>query len=270
MRSLLTPLFTITLSLSLATGCKSKPQTQDDQSLITETSTTSNSTDKAEAKIYTEKALQAAEEGNWRSATSYYTAATKNDPDNWKLYLDLAIAQSKVPDFQAAITSIRLAMEKGGERDWLTWYNLGNVYQNRGMYHESIDAYRVALGLTSSTNLDILVNISSGYVFLGKYEEAQETISHILTIEPQELRALHNAALIPHLKTDYEEALIAYDAVLAIDPNFAQSLFNKAHVLSSLKRYSEASRYYELYIQADPDGPYVNRARTRAEEYKKQ
>ena len=186
------------LALTISTGCKSKPETKDSEELIKEMPEEKSRVNKEASEAFVKKALDAVALKDWRTAARQYGNAIKNDPDNWRLYMDRAIAQSKTPDFLSAISTMRQAMEKGGEREWIAWFNLGNIYQNRGMYYESIQAYRVAHGLTSEPNLDVLVNISSGYIFLGQYDKAQETLSYILSIEPQELRALHNEAMILH------------------------------------------------------------------------
>ena len=271
MRQTLTTLMFALSSLTLQVGCKSKPETKPDQdAMIVERPVEQEVQSGAErAAAHVERGKQALQARDWRGAASAYASAVKEDPQNWQLWVDLAIARAKVPDFQGAIEAIRVAMERGGEREWKVWYNLGNIYQNRGMYQEGIKAYRVALGLESEQNLDVLVNLSSAYVYLGRFDEAKETISYILSIEPRETRALHNSAMIPHMKYDYEEALIAYDAVLEIDPSFAQSIFNRAHVLSSMGRFAEAAQGYERYVQVEPQGAFVERAQMRAEEYRK-
>lgn len=270
MRQLSLPLFLL-FAVTFSVGCKSKPETKgSNEQLIKEMPEEKTRVNKEASEALVQKALESVASRDWRNAERYYGAAIKNDPDNWRLYMDRAIAQSKVPDFLGAISTMRQALEKGGEREWVAWFNLGNIYQNRGMYYESIQAYRVAHGLTTEPNLDILVNISSGYIFLGQYDEAQETLSYILSIEPQELRALHNEAMILHLQREYDKALLAYDAVLAIDSSFAQSHFNKGHAFTALKRFREGAAAYERYLQIEPDGPYATRAKTRAEALRKE
>jgi tetratricopeptide (TPR) repeat protein len=257
------------MCLSLSTGCKTKPEIKnDDEPLVTD-KVVEEPVDQAAALAHVNDALVEFDERKWHQAEVSYRKAVDANPKDWTLRMEYAVAQSKANNFLGAISSIREAMDLGGEKEWITWYNLGNIYQNRGMYYESIQAYRVSVGLDREPNMDVLVNLSSSYLFLGKYDDARETLAYILSLEPGEIRALHNNAMILHLQRKHDEALVAYDAVLYLEPSYPQTLFNKAHVLSMLKRYRESAQAYEGYIQADPNGAYVDRARTRAGEYRK-
>ncbi len=264
---LLTSLLAMTC-LSSIVGCKNKPEVKDDP-LITDEVVEEVQVDEEAALAHVSTANEHIRTRDWRAAASSYKRAVEANPKDWRLHMERAIFQSKSNNFLGAIESMSSAMELGGEREWIAWFNLGNIYQNRGMYHESLESYRVAVGLTGEPNVDVLLNISSSYLFLGRYDEATETISYILTIEPDDVRALHNNAMIPHMQFKHDEALIAYDAVLAVAPDYPQTIFNRAHVLSQLGRFREAAAAYERYIQVDPDGAYVKRARARVDEYRK-
>ena len=216
---------------------------------------------KARVEQLTAQAAAAATALRWQDAAKFYGQASEADPTNWRLHMDRAIVQAKAKRFGRAIVSMRLALENGGKNDWEAWYNLGNIYQNRGMYAEAIEAYRTSVGLRGETDLKLLVNISSSYIMIHHFGDAIATINHILQIQPNHVPALHNLGLIPHIQQKHEEAIAAYDAALAVDPNFAQSIFNRADALSHLGRNREASEGYQRYLEVAPNGPYVTQAK---------
>jgi tetratricopeptide (TPR) repeat protein len=258
-------------SMFLGVGCRTKQdaeQHSDSGAMIKETDTVAkaNSPEEIDTRRY-DANLKAAEiavqEGDWRLAAKAYQRAIEANPNEWELYMDLAIAQSKIPQFLNAIDSIEQAIDRGGAEDWRTYYNLGNIYQNRGMYAESIEAYRVARTYQDKPHVPTLLNISSGYIFLRRYEEAKETLDYIASISPREVRVYHNLALIDHLQRKYEVALQGYEQALSLDPSFAQSHYNRGDVLINLKRYDEAAAAYGEYTRLEPEGPYIKRARNK-------
>lgn len=258
-------------SMFLGVGCRTKQdaeQHSDSGAMIKETDTVARANAPAEFdKRRYDANLKAAEiaikDEDWRLAAKAYKRAIEANPNEWELYMDLAVVQSKIPQFLNAIDSIEQAIDRGGAEDWRTWYNLGNIYQNRGMYAESIEAYRVSRTFQEKPHIPTLLNISSGYIFLRRYEEAKETLDYIASLSPREVRIYHNLALIDHLQRKYDVALKGYEQALDLDPKFAQSHYNRGDVLINLKRYDEAAAAYGEYVRLEPEGPYIKRARNK-------
>lgn len=257
----------LAVTLSVGVGCKGSSNTvPDDQgSLITTPQDQQLPDTNAASAPFITKATVALEANDWKRAIQAYNKAIEADPNNWELYMDRAIAESKKPDFRTALASMRTAMEMGGDRDWLAWYNLGNIYTNRGMFAEASTAYRVSLGLQDTPHMETLLNLSGAYIFLFRFDEARSTLDHMLTMTPSDHRVIHNHAMIFHLEQRYDEALAGYDNALELEPTFAQSHFNRADVLSKLKRPQEARAAYQAYLKYEPEGAYATRARNRIE-----
>jgi len=260
-------------SMLLGIGCRTKPdgdQDSDTGSMIKETNTVATANSPKGAEIDERRydanlkaAKIAVEEEDWRLAAKAYKRAIVANPNEWELYMDLAVVQSKIPQFLNAIESIEQAIDRGGAEDWRTWYNLGNIYQNRGMYAESIEAYRVARTYQDKPHVPTLLNIASGYIFLHRYEEARETLDYLATVSPREVRIYHNMALIDHLQRKYQPALEGYDRALELDAKFAQSHYNRGDVLINLKRWDEAAAAYGEYVRLEPEGAYIKRAKRK-------
>ena len=243
-------------------GCSSTPE-KPDEPLVSDTVV--KDADKVGAQELVRQADVALTSGRYKESVGLYQRAIQTRPKQWQIYHNLAIAQSHLPNFRAAIVSIKKAMELGGEKDARVWFTLGNLYQNRGLYEESVQAYRASLSLEDSTNIDTLVNISAGYVFLRQYDHAQKTLDYLLTLAPRDPRVHHNIAFIQHLQRNYKEAATLYDYVHEVDPMFAHSYLNHAEMLRSTGNCAAAVPLYNKYTQVAPNGPYKSQVRTGLE-----
>ncbi|MEM1347854.1 MAG: tetratricopeptide repeat protein [Myxococcota bacterium] len=244
-------------------GCSSTPDpVTEPEDLITEKPATAPRPAQARSADVDE-AMAAMTTRRYRDAADAWGRAIEQNPDNWELHMNHAIALSGAPDFNNAIAAIERAMDLGGEREWVVWFNLGNIYQNRGMYEEAIQAYRAGLSLHATPHYESLVNLCASYVFLNQYAEAQSTCNYAIDLAPNDPRAHHNLALIPQLRQKFEDAIAAYEGINDRFPDFAQSYYNKAEAHVALKQYASARRAFQRYIDLAPDGPYVKRAKNR-------
>lgn len=202
--------------------------------------------------------------GDWKAAEAAYGRAIARNPQSWELRMNRAIALSMIPDFEAAMGEMQQAASQGGKDSWQFWFNMGNLYQNRGMYEESIKAYRAALGLHPTPHVDTLLNLGAGYLFVQRFAEARQTFEYVVELVPNDPRPHNNLALILQMEQKYPEAVAAYEQVHQLDPNYAQAYFNKADALGGgMGKNAEAIAAFERYIALEPDGPYVARAKNR-------
>lgn len=198
--------------------------------------------------------------GKYEEAASEFQAASELAPDRWDIHMNRAVALSRANHFDQALGSMELALQKGGDTEPLAYLNLGNVYQERGMYLQAVETYRAGLAVSDKPEIDLLLNLGSAYLFLYEYEKAEQTFEHMRDIVPDDPRPAHGLALSLQMKEQYKDALQAYEDVHMIDPQFAQAYFNKGWVLAALGRYPEAIQSLRGYIQRDPQGPYVKQA----------
>ena len=251
-------------SLSIS-ACSSAPEPKKDSALIDTTASASVQDTEATRKQETDSLIRAANAAvitkAWPRAIKAYDQAIALNPQSWEFLVDKAILQAKTADFPGAIESMRQAMRQGADKNAKAWVELGNIYQNRGMYHEAIRAYRVALGLEEQGRPETLLNLSSAYIFISKFQDANDTLNYVLQKSPNDPRALHNQALIAQLQKDHAAAVQMYDALLLKHPNFAQSHYNRGHVLMLMNQYEDAIGSFSRYVELEPDGPYANRAK---------
>lgn len=205
---------------------------------------------------------------SWDEAITLYGKAVERDPSRWDIYMNKAIAHSKAAEFEEAVGAIELGFQNGGSQEPELYYNLGNIYQERGMYKESIESYRAGLAYRDGAHIDSLINIGAAYVFLRQFEEATATYEHLQSVAPDEPAALHGLALIQHLQDNHEVAVELYEQVHAMAPDFANSYFNKGSVLAKMEKWEEAIGAMNDYLRYAPDGPYADQAQNRIEFYR--
>ena len=98
-------------------------------------------------------------------------------------------------------------------------------------------------GLDSVEILDKAIELFS----LGEYEEAIIYFDKALEIEPDNVDALKDKALILYLYLDkYEEAIIVYDKILAIEPDNVDALKDKARAQKILDRVERGLTFESL------------------------
>ncbi len=197
---------------------------------------------------------------DWPRAINSYTKAVAQDPSRWDIYMNRALAYSSDNQFAEAIASIELSLDNGGLEQPAVYYNLGNIYQNRGLYGQAIDAYRAGMATSGKMDVDSLLNIAAAYTILNELDAARATLLKVREISPDDPRALHGLAMVLQLEEKVEEAIQAYQQIHSIAPNFSQSYFNRAFLLMKTARFPEAITSFERYIALEPNGPYVTRA----------
>lgn len=208
------------------------------------------------------------DKANYRGAISAYSKAVYRDPSRWDIYMNKAIAHSKAAEFEDALGAVETAFQNGGSEQPDLYYNLGNIYQERGMYKEAIESYRAGLVYRAGPHIDSLVNIGAAYVFLRQFDEAGATYDHLRQIAPDEPAALHGLALIQHLQDNYQQAADMYGEVHIMAPDFANSYFNRGSVLAKMEKWDEAIDAMNSYLRYAPQGPYAKSAQSRIEFYR--
>lgn len=212
---------------------------------------------------------QALDQHDFDRAIAIYNRGIQQDPARWDIYMNKAIAQSAKHEFTQAVSTIDQALSNGGDKQPEVYFNLGNIYQNRGLYGQSIKAYRTSLALRDAPHVDTIMNIAAAQLFMRDTDGAEETYRYLLTLAPDDARIYLGLGLIAQMRDQYQNALEQYDHVILIAPDYEQVYFNKASLLHALERYPEAIENFEHYLQLAPEGPYAERARWRIATLKK-
>lgn len=242
--------FLIIVSLLGSTACSSTPEKPDEE----------RRTNGMVAQEHFVQGVQKLDAQDYAGAVVDFKKASERDENRWDIHMNLAIALSRSAKFSEALGEIEKAFRAGGDKEALVYYNLGNIYQDRGMYTEATRSYRAALAMGDAKDIDTLINLAAAYLFSYEYENATATYEFVRSLAPDDPRAPHGLGLVLQSQNLYTDALAMYEEANRIDPNFSQAYFNKSATLAALQRWQEAIDAMETYLAKDPNGPYVTRA----------
>jgi predicted O-linked N-acetylglucosamine transferase (SPINDLY family) len=142
-------------------------------------------------------------------------------------------------------------------------YNLGLVRSLRGSLHEAIDAYDLALQI-NPYDVETLINKSSAYNDLKKYEQALNIANDAININPKIPEAWANrGTALSHLDL-FEDAVTAYQEACRLNPNFFEAWLNQNLPLNKLGRHDEALVVCDeaIRLQVNSDKANSNKAIT--------
>ena len=135
-----------------------------------------------------------------------------------------------------------------------------NMHQ-RGKLHEAEDRYKTILSAYPE-HPDCKHFLGVLRFQQGRNDEALEHISSALKLQPSNIAALANCALVLVTLGRLEQALATYDKALAIKPDYVDALLNRGNILLELKRLDEALASYDKALTIKPD--YVDLLKNRA------
>ncbi|MFU8802874.1 MAG: tetratricopeptide repeat protein [Bradymonadaceae bacterium] len=199
----------------------------------------------------------------WEAAISAYDEAIALDPGRWDAYMNRGIAYSASPNFELALNSMELALDNGGASEPAVYFNLGNIYQNSGLFSQAVKAYRMGMAIEGKLNFESLLNLGAAYTFLNEHELAQATLLKAVELRPEDPRPRLSLALLLQVSDQIDEAIAAYEDIHQMDPDYAPAYFNRGSLLHARRDFAESSKAFERYLSLEPEGPYVRRAQNR-------
>ncbi len=248
------------VAAALMVGCSSSPDKKKQEDVGVEQQAEEPRLSAQELFIQGNNALDAKD---FEEAIDLYDQALQRDEARWDIHMNKAIAHSAKQQFTEAIESIDQALANGGDEQAQVYYNLGNIYQNRGLYAQSVKAYRTALAVSDRPHRESLVNLAGALTLMRQYDQAADAYEHLRSISPDDPRVYVGLGLVAQSQNNNKEALEYYEQAHAIDPEHPQAWYNKATLLERMKRYEDAVEAFNRYLSVDPDGPYTERATNR-------
>ncbi len=233
-------------------GCSKTPKP-----VVQEVKEESNSQSAQELFVKGNAHLEAKE---WEKAIAVYKTAD-NLEARWDLFLNRGIAEIQTGDFNAALNSFSEALTNGGEKESIVYFNLGNLYQERGLYQDAVNAYRAGLVYVTEGEIyvDMITNLGAAYVFLRQWDDANETYEFLKGKAPNDPAALHGLGMVHQMQGNFDKAIEKYNQVSTSFPKFAMSHYTKAQCLGAQKKYSEAIQAYKEYQRLFPESNYSTR-----------
>lgn len=194
------------------------------------------------------------------AAAEAFQRATDQNAEFWQAHLNRGIALSAANDFDGAVQAFEQALVRGGRAQPAVYYNLGNAYQNRGMFDHAIETYRAGLAHCESPHLDMLVNLAGAYALSDNRQAARETYNYIQRLAPDDARAPYGLGIVAYFDSDLQGAIKQFNRAASLDPSFATVYFSRARLHHKLGHHDRARRDYRRYLELATNGPFRHRA----------
>lgn len=173
-----------------------------------------------------------------------------------RLLFEQALLFDANQEYELAISRYDLALQLYSSSQDLPdlheiWSNRGTALFSLGRYEEAIQSYSHALKIEPGkyTLWD-----SKGIALskLGRYEEAIESYDMALKLKNDDWETMYNRGVALYMLNRYEEAITAWNSVITINPYASQAHFNIACVYALQEKSSQAIESLRAAIELDP------------------
>lgn len=185
-------------------------------------------------------------------------------PDEAFYRVELALLLESSGDVRAAERMFRLAIELSPE-DWGAKLAFGDFLARHRRFSEAVAAYEYAAELRPGAP-DALKGLSRCYWALDDREKAMSVMSRLVELQPNNVVAKYDLALMLHRSGRPHEALPLLDDVMRILPTMWEAAAYKAGVLAELGRLWEARAIYDRAAELGASGEAFEKARSSVEE----
>ena len=180
-----------------------------------------------------------------RKAKEYSEKATEKE----RLYILAEYAISIEIDSEKRIRILKELIEKyPNEKD--AHFELGFIYQSRGLFMDAIEEFQEALELAPTDGF-ILNALGYAYSDMGEYESAVECFQKYATLYPKDANPIDSMAEQYFRMGCLDEAIVNYEKVLEIKPDFGVG-HRVAYIYALKEDYAESMLWLDHDITSVP------------------
>jgi tetratricopeptide (TPR) repeat protein len=140
--------------------------------------------------------------------------------------------------------------------DAWTAYRIAQAYQNQGLNKQSLQFYKISVGL-SPYILDFRLKLADMYSLLQLYPEAEIEYRALLAEFSKHENAWCNLGYVLLQQGQDVAALDCYDRALKLNPQHIQSLLNKASLMILKGEINKGKLYLNRILDIDPENAKV-------------
>jgi len=198
------------------------------------------------SSVYTE--LQSRGEESYeflRKAKEYSEKTTEKE----RLYILAQYANYIERDSEKQTRIIKELLEKyPNEKD--AHFELGAIYQNRGMFTKAIEEFQIALKLAPKDGF-ILNQLGYAYSDMSEYEKAIECFQKYAELFPEDANPIDSMAEQYFRMGHLDEAIANYKKALEIRPDFGVG-YRVAYIYAIKEEYTESMLWLDHDINSIP------------------
>lgn len=116
----------------------------------------------------------------------------------------------------------------------------------------------------------LLTSLASHYTQVGKIDKASEAYQKIVKLDPKDISAHQNLALLYYTQGKLEAAEQELKSALAVESDNAELNYQYAKLLAEKKDYKTAITHMEKFLAVQSKGPKAEEARKTIETWQKE
>ncbi len=181
----------------------------------------------------------------------FFRLATVVQPGRLEAWRNLAFAQYRQEEYEAAIQTYRLILDRA-PADTSSYNSLGALYYHQDRLDEAAGAYTKLLEL-DSRHIGALTNLAVIYVEQDRLSEAESAYRKSIEIDPDSWEGHYNLGNLYWRKKNYAAARDAFSSALDLSPKHDDSRFNLAITYIALEDLDSALPFLEQLSVDTPD-----------------
>lgn len=193
----------------------------------------------------------------WRNDRALFTRVLEVNPNSWKAYSNLALAEARAGQLEAAVENYRRSLAIGPSR-WIVHQNLGLVLCQQKNFVEGERELARSFALRRE-NIDVAAPLGSARLTLGRYADAEEPLRVARVLDPRrgDVAECLGTALLAQGK--YPEAIVELRASTALREsaearkNLAQALMMQGDVRGAIVELERALKLKPKWLDAASD-----------------
>ncbi len=175
----------------------------------------------------------------------YLKLSLENNPSKPHIHSFMGSLHNELGRYEEALHYFKKALDYPFQ-DRETLKQLGDVYFSKGDYQKAIEHYSPA------RNAEVLMNKGNAYRELGMLEEALESYSRAVKMNPRVVHGFRGMADIYRDLSDYDNAVDYYRKVLDLTPRDLNVLVSLGDIFFEKGKYDRAAEYYRKTTEIAP------------------
>lgn len=172
-----------------------------------------------------------------------------NNPD---LYLLRGSARMIMGDEKEALISFKKAIKFAGSEIDDVLYNIGSSYVQVGKINKALYYLEKAIKVNPK-NDTVLYDLGFFYDQTGKYKKSVAYYNRYLDIDPFNYAVWFNLGTVYNKTDKHKKAIEAYEFALALKDDFYMAVFNIGNAYANSEKYEKAIEKYKEYVVVEPE-----------------
>jgi predicted O-linked N-acetylglucosamine transferase (SPINDLY family) len=198
-----------------------------------------------------ERALSLHDKGDIAGAAKLYRRIIDANPHHHAALHFLGVAEAAAGNFARARSLMKRSLEARPVNVQF-FENYAAVLHRTGEHDELVRLCQHGLQLAPNS-LELLHASAAGLLALGRFAEAVERLTRLVTHHPRHFPAHFMLGSALAKMTQFEPALAAYDRALRLQPQLAEAHLDKGTIHFTMLRYDDALAAYDTALALLPN-----------------